>query len=179
MRIGQWCKYLAIAAVCANGTAATLARGNEPIPAIRPAPATSALTDVALDSERTLSGQVISSSGAPIGNSAVWAVQRGEVIATAVTDENGWFTLAGMKGGVYQIETANGASSVRVWTSDSAPPAARASALVVSDEQVARGQGIVRRLITNPWVWGVGIATAIAVPVVIAATDDDDKPSGS
>lgn len=181
MKTNRWCKLLAVATACMHVCVGGVARASQPnltgnVMATSPA---ATATDVALTNRRSLDGQVVNANGAPVAHSTVWALQGGKSVATAQTDEQGWFSFDSMKGGVYQLETENGAGLVRAWTESSAPPVAQSHALLVADGQVARGQGAMRRLITNPWVWGIGIATAIAVPVIIAASDDDDKKKGS
>jgi hypothetical protein len=47
--------------------------------------------------------------------------------------------------------------------------------LVVDGAQIARGQGAMRRVLTSPWTWGIGITAAVATPLIIAATDDDEE----
>jgi hypothetical protein len=180
MKVSRWRHQLAIAVVCLNVCFGGIARGAQPVSNEASAMAAPVVaTDVALTKGRTLDGQAVTASGAPIADSTVYAIQGGRVLATAQTDEQGWFSFAGMKGGVYQIEMESGASLVRAWTDASAPPAARPSALVVGGQDVALGQGPIRRFITNPWVWGIGIAGLVAIPVIIATTDKDEKVRGS
>lgn len=136
-------------------------------------------SDVALSRHSELTGQVVDASGVAVAHTEVTAVQAGRAIASTRTDENGWFALDGMKGGVYSLETENATNLVRAWTPISAPPSASEHALLVDGQQVARGQGAMRRILTSPWTWGIGIGAAVAVPLIIVATDDDDKPKGS
>jgi hypothetical protein len=182
MKVSRF-KTLVIALACLNACVGGIARGAEPNsmkPVMTASPRPLA-ADVSLSNRRSLDGQVVDASGAPVAGAPVSALQNGRLVASVYTDEQGWFSLTGLKGGVYQLESENGASLVRAWTNESAPPAARDYALVVDSGEVARGQGVVRRLITNPWVWGIGIATAVAVPVIIATSDDDEAevPNGS
>ena len=184
MKVSRWRHQLAIAVVCLNVCFGGIAHGAQPMATsdatlAAPVAAPIVASDVALTNRRSLEGQAVTASGAPIVNTTVHAIQGGRVIATAQTDEQGWFSLAGMKGGVYQLETETGASLVRAWTEASAPPAATPSALVVGGQDVALGQGPIRRFITNPWVWGIGIAGLVAIPVIIAATNEDDPVRGS
>jgi hypothetical protein len=137
-------------------------------------------SDVALRDGGVLVGQVVNRQGAAQPNTAV-AVRYGnhEVVRTA-TDENGVFAAKGLRGGQYQLVTENGMSSCRLWAADTAPPAARPAALVISGENVVRGQGIANGWIewmkAHPYLTAGTAATLVAVPVALV---DDDDDSGS
>lgn len=176
MKLHRTLKWTAAGLVCLNLGLGGLARGAEPGAPRK----TTVGSDVALSRKSALTGQVVDANGAALANTEVTAVQAGRAVATARTDEQGWFSLAGMKGGVYSIETENAQNLVRAWTPASAPPSATEHALIVDGQSIARGQGAMRRVLTSPWTWGIGITAAVATPLIIAATDDDDdQPSGS
>lgn len=132
--------------------------------------------DVVLNADGQLRGQVVDPQGVPQAAEPVVLSQKGRPVAAARTDDAGKFKLAQLRGGVYQLHTAGGVGSYRVWTNGTAPPSAVDQVLLTHDQHLARGQrggGNVMRFLTNPWVVGGVVATAIAVPVAIANDDDD------
>lgn len=132
--------------------------------------------DVALDADGTLRGQIVNQQGVAQAEMPVVLSQGGRAIAAARTDDAGKFELAQLRGGVYQLYTTGAVGSYRVWANRTAPPSAIGQVLLTHDEALAMGQhggGRIRGLLTNPWVIGGVVATAIAVPVAIHNSDDD------
>lgn len=139
--------------------------------------------DVALRDGGYLTGQVLDAAGAPVAATPVAVVDQGRVVATALTGEDGRFTIAGVKAGVYQVATDKGVTVCRLWAPGTAPPAAISDALVVNGDTVVRGAGCggagcggagcggVIGFLSNPWVMAGIVAAAIAIPL---ALDDDD-----
>lgn len=150
-------------------------------------PTTAAVNDLALGANGTLSGQVVNSQGQAQPGTQVSIWQQEQKIASATTDSEGNFAVAGLRGGVHQIAAGEGVQVYRLWAANTAPPAAANRAMVVSDNQIVRGGscdnscgrpcGGVVGFLTNPWVLAAGVATAIAVP--IALNNSDDGGSGS
>lgn len=138
----------------------------------RPTPAT--VRDVALRDGGYLTGQVLDAAGAPVAATAVAVVDRDKAVATALTGEDGRFAIAGVKAGVYQVATDQGATVCRLWAPRTAPPSAQPDALVVNGDTVVRGGaggGGVIGFLSNPWVLAGIVAAAIAIPLVL---DNDD-----
>lgn len=102
--------------------------------------ATAEVTDIALAQGGTLRGQVVDGQGIPQAKSNVTVSHKGQKVSTVRTDADGRFAVAGLKGGVYTIATTKGAGAVRLWTAETAPPAAHNQLLVVNGSTVARGQ---------------------------------------
>ena len=126
------------------------------------------VVDVRLHQDGTLLGQVVTAQSSP--------ASRGRELATATTDKNGYFAFAGLHDGVYQLVAAEGQGTFRVWSAQTAPPAAQPGALVVTGKETVRGQGGIRRVrnaLANPVVAGGLIAAGIAIPI---AVDDADDP---
>jgi hypothetical protein len=146
-----------------------------PPAALAAPPVSGGIADVALHDGGTLVGAVYSAEGLPQEGALVSLQTGGQEVAQAVTDQQGRFTAAGLKGGVYQIVTTEGVSTYRAWSAGTAPPAAENAALVVAG-QTARGQhgGGLASWLSNPWVLAAIVATAIAVPI---ALNDDDSTS--
>jgi len=144
-------------------------------------PASSAVRDVALRDGGHLTGQVLDAAGTPVADTAVAVVDRGRVLASTQTGADGRFAIAGVKAGVCEVATTNGATVCRLWAPRTAPPAAQADALVIHGDTVVRGgddcnacppsggvgQGGVIRFLSNPWVLGGIVAAAIAIPLVL------------
>lgn len=99
-----------------------------------------AVLDVTLSKSGSLSGYVVDAQGKPQANQAVTVKQGKETVAKAQTNAKGQFTVEGLKGGVYQVESAKGATLYRAWASGSAPKNSKDFAVVVQNNQLVRGQ---------------------------------------
>lgn len=133
------------------------------------------IRDIALQAGGALRGQVVDGQGQPCGLVAVRVVRASDQkpLAVVQTDAQGRFVVSGLTGGVYRVETPGGAAVYRLWAPNTAPPSATASALLIHGDSLVRGNlgGI-------GWFgWtliGLGVAAAIAIPLVL---DDDDDAS--
>jgi len=134
------------------------------------APSPNVIQDIALHENGLLKGQVLDTQGAPVKGVRVAVVQQGKVITGTTTDTSGRFAIAGLRGGMYQVVTPQGAAAYRLWAPNTAPPAAQADALIVNGATVVRagmGGGGVVGFLSNPWVLGGIVAAAIAVPLAM------------
>lgn len=132
------------------------------------------IRDVGLSAGGVLRGQVVDSLGTAKAGSTVIVVKNGQVAGTAKTDATGAFEVAGLSGGVYQIQTEQGGGNYRLWAPRTAPPAASDSALIVNSNDVMLGQDRpIMSWLSNPWVLGGLVAAAIAIPLAL------DHDSGS
>jgi hypothetical protein len=173
-KLGTWA-----AAVAALGMAL-------PMPALAAPPAAApveAVSDIALRPGGVLLGQVVDQQGVASANTLVTVEYAGREVVHTTTDANGVFAAQGLRGGQYQIRTPQSTSACRLWAADTAPPAARPAALVVSGNDIARGQvggGPINSwkewVKCHPYITAGTVATAIAVPLVLA---DEDWDSGS
>ena len=143
-------------------------RPAQAVPAAAEASPVMDITDVALTAGGGFSGQVVDAQGRPQAGTSVMICRQQQVVATTTTDQTGQFSVHGLQGGMYQVVAGQGMKNFRLWAAGTAPPAARQSALVVSSEQVVRGQGGLRYWLTNPWVLSIAVATAIAVPIALS-----------
>ena len=135
-----------------------------------------AVRDIALLDGGVLRGQVVDAAGAAQANTKVAIARQDAVVATLTTNADGRFEVAGLSGGVYQIISAHSGGAFRIWSARTAPPAAEREVLLVTGEDVVRGQGApggALRWLGNPWVLGGIVATAIIVPLAL------DKKGGS
>ena len=138
----------------------------------------SLVRDVELGADGTLIGQVVDAQGNPIAGEAVSLMQGGRVVVNAKTSEAGYYTIQGLRGGLYHVSTKDSGQVCRLWTHKTAPPAAITQLLLVDGKQIQRGQRPIGDIITNPLLVGLVIAAAVAIPLAVANADDDD-PSGS
>lgn len=146
--------------------------------------------DVALRSGGMLVGQVINAQGAPQAGAPVAVLQNEQAVVSTHTDANGVFAAKGLRGGQYQIVTPNGQRLYRFWAADTAPPSAADSAVLVSGEEIIRGQWAppsgpasyggrwLDWVRSHPYITAGVVAAAIATPIAIAASDDDGGGGG-
>ncbi len=127
------------------------------------------VADVALSGDGVLFGQVVDPQGVSLAQIPVSLLSQDREIAAVATDQNGYFAVGGLGDGVYQIATAAGQGTYRLWTPGMAPPSAEQGVLIVYGEGTVRGQyGPIGHWLCNPWVIAGIVATAVAVPVAIS-----------
>jgi hypothetical protein len=129
-----------------------------------------------------LLGQVQNPQGAGKADVPVALYQGGKILRETRTDRNGLFGFTDLRGGVYQVATAGGAATYRVWTAETAPPSAQPGALLIADEDLVRGQsrlGRVKFWLSHPLVIAGIVATAVAVPVALAAEHEEGAVPGT
>jgi hypothetical protein len=134
------------------------------------------ITDVALADNGILQGQVVDlQNHAQPGIPIVLRYQNRDVVKT-VTNTDGQFSVQDLHGGVYNVATAQGESSFRLWAPRTAPPAAQQNAIVyVQNGGLAAGGGI-KSILGHPLVLPAAVATAIAVPVAVSNTHHAASP---
>lgn len=119
--------------------------------------------DVALGNGGRLQGQLVDVSGTPQANAEVTVRLGDTVVAVTKTDERGYFSVEGLRGGVYEINTQGTSSLYRLWAANTAPPTAQAGALLVEAGDVVRGN-LFDRLGTGN---GLGLAALIGGSILI------------
>jgi hypothetical protein len=115
---------------------------------------------------------VVDSQGTPAPNVPV-SLQtfQNQQVAAVTSDTAGHFAIQGVHGGVYQLITSQGPRIYRLWAPGTAPPSAQQGATLVMGGETVRGAppgGGLKYWLTNPWVIGAAVATAIAVPIAVA-----------
>lgn len=140
--------------------------------------------DVALRHGGVLVGQVVNQQGAVQAGTAVSIRHNEQEVVRTKSDANGIFAAQGLRGGQYQIVTPEGQSLCRLWAADTAPPAASDAVVVVTGQEVVRGQsgaqfggrwlGWVR---SHPYITAGIVAAAVATPIVVAASNNNRGPS--
>jgi hypothetical protein len=148
-------------------------------------PPSNLANDVALRDGGLLIGQVVDAQGAAQAGTVVSIVYGDQEVVRTTTDQNGVFAAQGLRGGQYQIATDSGLSVCRLWAPNTAPPAAHEAAIVVTGQDVVRGQmgyggygnSWMNWVRAHPYITAGIVAAAIAIPLAIAASDDDDGPA--
>lgn len=141
------------------------------------------VADVALQSGGILQGQVVNDAGAGVAGVVV-ELTNGQQSWQTKSDAQGWFRMAGLRGGVFQFQAMEQTQLMRIWATGTAPPRASQGVLVSLSTEVIRGQHVVhpnvnqffrvaKRGLARPMVVGGIVATAVAIPVAIHNSDDD------
>ncbi len=102
--------------------------------------AEAAVRDVALHEGGVLLGQVVDAQGAAKVAVPVSVVLTGKEIARVKTDAAGKFAVPNLRGGVYEINSAGHRGVYRLWSPQTAPPAAGKGLMLVSESDLVRGQ---------------------------------------
>ncbi len=151
------------------------------------------VADVALGVDGSLAGQAMTLQGQPLVNQTV-LMSNGQRQMTATTDAKGQFRFTGLRGGAYTVTTSRQTLTCRAWKAGTEPPNATRGLMIVQGTDTALGQccgsevgcgtpvtsGIAagaRDALRNPLVIGGIIAAAIAIPVAIHNSGDDDTAS--
>jgi hypothetical protein len=136
-----------------------------------------AVVDVTLRDGGLLLGKVINPDGAAQTQVPIAIRFDGRELVTTTTDQQGYFAVKGLQGGVHQVVTTNGQGVYQLWIAGTAPPGAKEGALVITSTPVVRGQvpdnaepprnpGL-KTFLTNPLVIGAIVVTAVAVPIAV------------
>jgi hypothetical protein len=141
-----------------------------------------AVIDVALAQGGVLVGYVVDAQGVALEGASVAVRQGDKDVARIVTDEQGRYTVQNLRGGLYEVTAGQAGQLFRLWAPNTAPPAARPQAVVVSQSQTVRAQGGM-----VPVVGGIDFITLLILAGFITSTtfsilawdeakDDDDTP---
>ena len=173
--VGKKTLTLSLAWLAVLGMVMPVSLVNAAAPPARPSILAS---DVALSPGGTLRGQVLSPQGRGLPGVHVAVSTGSRDLGSTVTNAEGRFELRGLKGGVLTLTAAQSQTTVRAWTASAAPPAAKGDVLLVAGQSQALGQwGGFKKVITNPWVIAGIVAAAVAIPVAIHNSNDDDSPA--
>lgn len=192
-------QVLAVATACVGMVAAPLANA---APGMR---GIVAPRDVALHEGGVLLGQMLDGQGTAVAGAKVTVHAAGKQVAQSVTDQTGKFRVTGLKGGVHQVVAAEQQSIYRLWAPQTAPPAAQQGLMLVSSNDLVRGQccgstvncgsavgcgsgcgcgggifgggggGVGNWMANHPLLTAGAIGAAIAIP--LSLDDDDDPPA--
>ena len=148
------------------------------------------VVDIALADGGALVGRLVNAQGvAQSGVEVIISQPQAATAFAATTNDDGWFVVRDLRGGVYQLQTDQASCVCRAWADETAPPSAQRGILLVNDPNVIAGQwqpgtlgtllADTKATLTHPLVVGGIIATAVAVPVAIHNSKDDDNNTGS
>ncbi|MBC7965249.1 MAG: carboxypeptidase regulatory-like domain-containing protein [Fuerstia sp.] len=168
-------RHNSIAKSVRNGTclllAALLAVGS-PVMAGEPVEIRS--SDVALNAGGLLNGTVLNTAAQPVAGVAVNVLHEDKVVATAMSNEQGEFSVKGLRNGAHVVKVGTTVQAVRLWGTDTAPPAAVENIAIVVDDEAVRGQ--MGSFIRSPA--GALVLIGGVVAIVLGTTlDDDDAPA--
>lgn len=154
---------------------------------VKPQPTQPAVktVDVALDVHGRLSGQVVNVEGQPQVKSVV-SLTDGKQTQKVITNQRGEFRLDNVATGSYRLQVGKQLKPCRVWKQAAAPPQANQGVMLIAGDQIVRGQtycgspvaagyGGFKEAMTHPLVVAGVVAAAIAIPVAIHNSDDDDN----
>ena len=99
-----------------------------------------AAIDVAMANDGTISGRVLDAGQKGVAKAEVSVRQGKNEVAKVMTDADGRFEIADLKGGVYVVAADSGYGLFRFWTAKSAPPKSHEQVLVMSKAVVVRAQ---------------------------------------
>jgi len=131
----------------------------------------SSVPDVQLREGGMLTTRVVDLQGNPVHGEQVVVEFKGKQIATAVSDENGFVAISGLRPGLHSIVTPMGATACRLWAEGAAPPSAIEVPAVVSDAEVIRGQFGAFNL---PMVVYASVSIAALIVAIDAHNDAED-----
>ena len=97
-------------------------------------------SDVALSTGGLLNGTVLNTAAQPVVGVAVNVLHDDKVVATSTTNEQGEFTVKGLRNGAHVVKVGTTQHAVRLWGTDTAPPTAVENIAIVVDEETVRGQ---------------------------------------
>ncbi len=119
------------------------------------------VVDVALGENGTLTGQVVDGQGIGVEGVVVSMTQGKNEVAASVTNAEGVFVVKNLRAGAYQMFAGQAIGSFRLWAANTAPPSARAKAILVSSDQIVRGQ--------TALPFGISATTAVVVGGAVVA----------
>ena len=96
--------------------------------------------DVAMAKDGNIAGRVLDADQKGVAKTTVSIRQGKTEVAQAVTDAEGRFEVANLKGGVYLVAASSGYGLFRFWTAKSAPPKSHDQVLLMSKSIVVRAQ---------------------------------------
>ena len=133
------------------------------------------VTDIALSTGNTFTGQVVDAQGHGVDGAAVTVRQGGKDIAKTTSSNEGYFSVTGLRGGTYEVEAGQSRGMYRFWAVNTAPPSAQNQALLVSDAKVIRGQGVGGGSAITYAALGSGIAGTTLGAVNLSKLDNIQK----
>jgi hypothetical protein len=97
-------------------------------------------SDVALNAGGIMKGTVLSTTAQPVAGVPVDVLHEEKIVATTMSDVEGRFSFKGLRNGAHVIQVGKTQQTVRLWGTNTAPPAAVENLAIVVDEEAVRGQ---------------------------------------
>ncbi len=132
------------------------------------------LRNVELAQGGEVHGRVLDIHGRPVADTTV-RISTKEGKRIAKTNENGQFTLPGLKGGVCVVKVGEASYGARLWRRGTAPPKSLKQFSVVNDPKfVVRGEDTDSLLfgLTQPQLLALALVAGGIVAIAVAANDD-------
>jgi len=175
----HWMQHKVICTVMLLALVPNLAFATKPsVPNATPKTEKPLLTDIALQPGGVLVGRIVSSREKLQIQEKIIIRQNNQVVAEVTTGTNGQFAVNGLRGGIYEISSTQGAGSFRAWANGTAPPSARQFAVLMGSDDVVRAQlglGALSGLSVAQWA---AISAGVAgLSVGTIALVDDEDPS--
>jgi len=147
------------------------------------APAAQAATaDIALWNGGTLLGQVVNHNGQPVSGIVVSLQYSGSQIAQAVSNEEGTFSVRGLRPGEHQVIISGQTNTYRLWPAKSAPEGVRPRLTLATPRRIVLGQLGSATPGGRPWptlpriTLPVVAATVGIIGGIVWLSSDDDTP---
>ena len=146
--------------------------------------------DVSLTDSGSLSGTVIDSKGQVRARTLV-EVRRGRiVVARALTDQAGRYSINNLPGGLYQVCVDGTETLIRAWAVGTAPPSVAGQLQVVADSPIVRGQDQDAPPTDGGLFGGGGMSPTLSAALIVGGVigailiideldADDDSPPAS
>ena len=138
--------------------------------------------DVELQSDGTLQGYYVDGEQGAAKSGATLTLHQNaaEPIATTTSGENGVFQFTGLKAGTYQVVANNEhVIAYRAWTPGTAPPKTAKQAVFAAQDSTRAGAWFLSLPMEARLAIIAAIIAGIAIPLAIAADDDDKKRPNS
>ncbi len=97
-------------------------------------------SDVVLNDGGLLTGTALTTEAQPVAGIQVHVLHEEKIVAKTTSDEKGEFSVKGLRNGAHTIQIGATQQSVRLWGTNSAPPAAVENVAIVVDDETVRGQ---------------------------------------
>lgn len=127
---------------------------------------------VRLDQQQMLRGTVRDDEGRLAAGTGVVLGRGGKPLHRTETDQQGRFVIGPLTPGAYEIASPDAAAFLQVEAPTADPERSAAAVEVSRKAMIARGQDPRRTLLHGALI-ALVIAAAIAIPIAIAADDDD------
>ena len=132
------------------------------------------IVDVALHADGELRGQVVDQQGVAKRGVVVSVYQANKKVSSTVSRKGGFFSIEGLRGGLYVLSAGGSQKAFRLWKGAAAPPSSQRGVLLVAGTVATRGQFKFFRSVR-----ALAILGGTAIGFGIYESTLDDKPPAS